>query len=72
MRIDSGLAVARAWPDARFKRTFGLGHRRVLRDAGVIAATVAFLKDDVQFSLPPKADEWSQAFASLSGAAPLF
>ena len=72
VRIDSGLAVARAWPDARFKRTFGLGHRRVLRDAGVIAATVAFLKGDVQFSLPPKADEWSQAFASLSGAAPLF
>ena len=72
VRIESGLAVARAWPDARFKRTFGLGHRKVLRDAGVIAATVDFLKDRVQFSLPPEADQWSQAFMPQSGVAALF
>ena len=72
VRIESGLAVARAWPDARFKRTFGLGHRKILRDGQVIAAAVDFIKDRVQFSHPPKPDEWSLAFASLSGAAPLY
>lgn len=72
VHIESGLAVARAWPDARFKRTFGLGHRRILRDRGVIEATVDFLKDRVVFSPPPKADEWSPAFHALSGRAPLY
>ncbi len=72
VRIDSGLAVARAWPDARFKRTFGLGHRKILRDRQVIVASIDFLLDRVEFSPPPKADEWSLAFASLSGAAPLY
>jgi pimeloyl-ACP methyl ester carboxylesterase len=72
VHIDSGLSVARAWPDARFKRTFGLGHRKILRDRQVIAATIDFLLDLVEFSPPPKADEWSLAFASLSGAAPLY
>lgn len=59
VRIDAGLAVARSWPDARFKRTEGLGHRRMLRAAEVIDATVDFLKDRVEFQLPPAADEWS-------------
>lgn len=72
VRIESGLAVARAWPDARFKRTFGLGHRKVLRDPGVINATVDFLLDRVQFSLPPEVDQWSLAFSAQPGAAALF
>ena len=72
VHIDSGLTVARAWPDARFKRTVGLGHRRILRDREVIAATVDFLKDRVVFSLQPKADEWSPTFRSPSGQAPLY
>ena len=72
VRIESGLAVARAWPDARFKRTFGLGHRKVLRDSGVVTATVDFLQDRVQFSLPPEVDQWSLAFAPQTGVAPLF
>ena len=66
VRFASGLAVARAWPGARFKRTFGLGHRRVLRDAGVIGAALDFMSGRVVFSPPPQADEWSEAFASLS------
>jgi len=72
VRIESGLAVARAWPDARFKRTFGLGHRKVLRDAAVIAAVVDFLQDRVHFSLPPEVDQWSLAFAPQTGVAALF
>jgi pimeloyl-ACP methyl ester carboxylesterase len=72
VRIESGLAVARAWPDARFKRTFGLGHQKVLRDQGVINATVDFLQDRVQFSLPPEQDQWSLAFAAQPGVAALF
>ncbi|MEP7157564.1 MAG: alpha/beta fold hydrolase [Betaproteobacteria bacterium] len=72
VRIESGLSVARAWPDARFKRTFGLGHRKVLRDATVIAATVDFLRDRVQFSLPPETDQWTLAFAPQTGVAALF
>lgn len=38
-----GRAVAEAWPDARFLQTKGLGHRRVLRDPEVVAATTRFL-----------------------------
>lgn len=72
VRIENGLAVARAWPDARFKRTFGLGHRRVLRDRAVIAASVDFLQDRVHFSLPPEVDQWSLAFAPQHGVAPIF
>lgn len=72
VRIESGLAVARAWPDARFKRTFGLGHRKLLRAPAVITATVDFLQDRVQFSLPPAVDQWSLAFAPQAGVAAIF
>ena len=37
-----GSQVARSLPGARFFATEGLGHRRLLRDPGVIAATVDF------------------------------
>jgi pimeloyl-ACP methyl ester carboxylesterase len=70
--IDSGLTVARAWEGARFKRTFGLGHVRILRDAHTIGAAIDFLTGRVEFAHPPDANEWSRAFASLSGNAPLY
>ena len=41
--IEEGAAVARAWPGAQFVRTTGLGHRRILRDPGVIARVTAFI-----------------------------
>lgn len=72
VRIESGLTVARAWPDARFKRTFGLGHRKILRDSAVIAATVDFLQDRVAFALPPAVDQWSLAFAPQPGVAAIY
>jgi pimeloyl-ACP methyl ester carboxylesterase len=40
---QEGEAVARAWPNARFLRTEGLGHRRILRDPEVIDRVVRFL-----------------------------
>ena len=39
-----GERLAAAWPNAQLHATDGLGHRRVLRDADVIARTVAFVR----------------------------
>ena len=68
VRIESGLCVARSWPDARFKRTYGLGHRKILRDENVIAATADFLANRVEFLPPPQVDEWS----AFPGPAPIY
>jgi len=38
-----GRLVARAWPGGQLLLTDGLGHRRILRDPDVVAATVAYL-----------------------------
>jgi len=38
-----GMAITRAWPGADLLMTEGLGHRRILRDPDVVAATVAFM-----------------------------
>jgi pimeloyl-ACP methyl ester carboxylesterase len=40
-----GAALAAAWPGARLVRTTGLGHRAVLRAAGVIDEVVQFVTD---------------------------
>jgi len=48
----SGLALARAWPDARLLRTQGLGHRAILRDPEVIQDVVDFIADQVVFARP--------------------
>ena len=68
VRIESGLCVARSWPDARFKRTHGLGHRKILRDQNVIMATADFLANRVEFLPPPQVDEWS----AFPGPAPIY
>lgn len=65
--FSSGLALARAWPDARLLRTEGLGHRQVLRDPGVVRDAVDFLADQVVF-LPPPAPGHSRP---LGAPAPL-
>ena len=41
---EQGKMITDAWPGARFMKTSGLGHGRVLRDKQVIAAVVAFIK----------------------------
>ena len=55
----SGLALARAWPDARLLATKGLGHNRILRDPAVVADAIDFLEDRVQFAPPPRRGEAS-------------
>ncbi len=57
--VASGLAIARAWPDARFHGTQKLGHMRILRDADVIQRTIDFISAQVEFLPPPAADERS-------------
>ncbi len=51
-RFEGGMALARAWPDARLLATQGLGHRRILRDRAVIQSTVDFIANKVTFSRP--------------------
>lgn len=41
---ESGAAIAGAWPGAQLMATDGLGHRRVLHDAQVIARAVSFIR----------------------------
>jgi pimeloyl-ACP methyl ester carboxylesterase len=41
--IDSGVAIASAWPGAVLRETRGLGHRRILRDAQVVRTVVDFI-----------------------------
>ena len=67
VRISAGIAIARAWPDARFVRTTGLGHNAILRDAGVVRDVIDFLKGEVVFARAPARDEWS----AFPGPAPL-
>jgi pimeloyl-ACP methyl ester carboxylesterase len=67
VRIGAGLAVARAWPGARFLRTQGLGHNAILRDAGVVRDAIDFLKAEVTFAPPPARGERS----AFPGPAPL-
>jgi pimeloyl-ACP methyl ester carboxylesterase len=57
--IDSGLAIARAWPGACFHPTSRLGHQRILRDPGVIEAAVDFFGGRVEFQRPPAVGERS-------------
>jgi pimeloyl-ACP methyl ester carboxylesterase len=40
---QQGKIIANAWPGARFMQTAGLGHGRILRDAGVVKAAVDFI-----------------------------
>ena len=40
-----GAAIAAAWPDAKLVTTHGLGHRRILRDAAVVARVTDFLTE---------------------------
>ncbi len=43
--FEAGASVAAAWPGARLLQTEGLGHRRILRDAGVAREIASFVVD---------------------------
>jgi pimeloyl-ACP methyl ester carboxylesterase len=45
--FSHGEEIAKAWPQAEFMATSGLGHRAVVWNAEVIRRTVTFLKDGV-------------------------
>ncbi len=47
-----GLAIAKTWPDARFLKTEGLGHQRILRNKAALQACVDFLDGTVEFTKP--------------------
>lgn len=42
---QSGQSIANAWKGSKFIHTQGLGHRRILRDASVINATIEFIAE---------------------------
>jgi pimeloyl-ACP methyl ester carboxylesterase len=44
----AGQAISQAWPGAELVRTVGLGHRRILSDAEVIAHAIRFLSPPFQ------------------------
>ena len=65
--ISHGLALARAWPGARFSGTNGLGHNAILRNAAVARDALDFIRGEVVFAPPPKPDAWS----AFPGPAPI-
>lgn len=42
---QDGRTYAEAWPDSRLMTTRGLGHRRILREPGVLAAVASFFEE---------------------------
>lgn len=48
----SGEEIAEAWPDAKFIKTSGLGHRRIIRDENVIDHVIKFL-NAASDTMPP-------------------
>jgi pimeloyl-ACP methyl ester carboxylesterase len=55
--VEDGVAIADSWPGAALVRTTGLGHRHVLKDAGVIALAVSFIEGVSLEALYPAAWE---------------
>ena len=55
--FEEGRRVAEAWPDARLIATDGLGHRRLLRDPGVVDAVARFVAASGAAS--PETGRWS-------------
>jgi pimeloyl-ACP methyl ester carboxylesterase len=52
---SDSAAIARSWPGARLHSTSGLGHRRILRDPGVVAEVAGFVVE------PAAARSWRAA-----------
>jgi pimeloyl-ACP methyl ester carboxylesterase len=62
--FDHGEQLAALWPNAQLHLTDGLGHRRILRDADVIARTVAFVHEH---ALSPRSDLVREVDRALDG-----
>ncbi|RUM94250.1 MAG: hypothetical protein DSZ28_04175 [Thiothrix sp.] len=50
----NSMDIAEAWPKARFIKTSRLGHRRILRDASIITATIDFISASNSNAQPHK------------------
>jgi pimeloyl-ACP methyl ester carboxylesterase len=48
IEIENGIRVASVWRGAALEITSGLGHRRILRDDGVVERAAAFLSDQAE------------------------
>ena len=44
--FGNGALVAGAWPDGRLVPTEGLGHKRILRDAGLVGTVMSFVSEE--------------------------
>lgn len=44
--FGNGALVAGAWPDGRLVPTEGLGHKRILRDAGLVSTVIGFVSGE--------------------------
>jgi pimeloyl-ACP methyl ester carboxylesterase len=58
-----GERLAATWREAKLHATAGLGHRRILRDDGVIAETVGFIRDGVAPPVSPLVREVDRLLA---------
>lgn len=59
--FEHGERLAAVWPAAELRTTDGLGHRRILRDPQVIAASVDFVRRDIapaRSDLVREIDRW--------------
>ena len=61
--VDRGQLVATTWPGAELVVTHGLGHRRILRDAGVLARVATFVGEGV----PRRAGDLDRALDAAGG-----
>lgn len=53
---QEGAIIAQAWPGATLTTTSGLGHRRIVRDAGVVREAVRFLLARQPWGAPARDD----------------
>jgi pimeloyl-ACP methyl ester carboxylesterase len=64
--FEHGARLAATWPNAQLRSTEGLGHRKILRDPDVLAATVDFVRVGIA---PPISDLVREVDRALDGGA---
>ena len=62
--VDRGQLVAATWPGAELVVTHGLGHRRILRDAAVLARVAQFVGE----GMPRRAGDLDRALDAAGGS----
>lgn len=61
---QDGAIIAQAWPGATLSTTSGLGHRLILRDAGVVSEAVDFVLEQRRWRVPAGAEAREPVMAS--------